>query len=172
MTIKITPVSTASEITLVEQLAKEIWSQHYSSIIGLAQVKYMIKTFQSFEAISFQIQDGVEYYLVTVDKRIVGYLSLVLDYPSKRLMLSKIYVKQLGRKKGVGKSMLDFVEEKCTEEGLDTLWLTVNRFNDDAIIWYKNHGFNTVDEVKKDIGSGFFMDDYIMEKKIKTTSSS
>ena len=29
---------------------------------------------------------------------------------------------------------------------------------------YERRGFNTIDEVKKDIGGGFYMDDYIMEK--------
>ena len=172
MTIEITLVSTPQEITVIEHLAEEIWSQHYTAIIGLSQVEYMLKTFQSAEAIFSQIQNGVKYYLITANNTIVGYLSLVLDYDSKRLMLSKIYVKQLARKKGVGKVMLNFIEQKYREEGFNTLWLTVNRFNDDAIAWYKNHGFSIINEVQKDIGGGFIMDDYILEKKIKTTSSS
>ena len=31
---------------------------------------------------------------------------------------------------------------------------------------YKHRGFIIVDKVKKDIGGGFFMDDYLMEKSI------
>ena len=51
-------------------------------------------------------------------------------------------------------------------EGLSSLWLTVNRYNTHTISWYKYHGFEIIDEVKKDIGEGFFMDDYIIEKSI------
>jgi GNAT superfamily N-acetyltransferase len=81
-------------------------------------------------------------------------------------MLSKLYVRKSVRGKGVGKLILDFVERKCSSEGLDTLWLTVNRYNHGPISWYQQCGFVTVDEVKKDIGGGYFMDDYIMEKNI------
>jgi hypothetical protein len=62
--------------------------------------------------------------------------------------------------------MLDFVESECKQRNLNTIWLTVNRFNHGPVEWYSRNGFETVDEVKKDIGGGFFMDDYIMEKKI------
>lgn len=62
--------------------------------------------------------------------------------------------------------MLDFIEARCKTSGFVTLWLTVNRFNNGPIEWYKRHGFVIVDEVKKDIGQGFFMDDFILEKRI------
>ena len=167
MTIEITHVSTPDEITDVEHLAQEIWSEHYTAIIGTLQVEYMLKTFQNAKAISSQIKNSYQYYLVTADNHPVGYLSLLLDNESKRLMLSKIYVKKSVRKRGVGKAILDFIEQKYKKEGFNTIWLTVNRFNNDAITWYQSHGFITVNEIKKDIGSGFFMDDYIMEKKIE-----
>ena len=109
--------------------------------------------------------------MVTVDNEMVGYAGLVPDIDAKRLMLSKIYVKKSARGKGVGKSILDFVEQKCKQEELGTLWLTVNRFNNGPISWYKDRGFSTINEVKKDIGGGFIMDDYVMEKKIKIENS-
>ena len=126
----------------------------------------MLGKFQSAEAVSSQIETGWEYYLASLDGVPVGYTGLVPDIESKRLMLSKIYVRESARGKGVGNSLIDYAEQKCRNEGFETLWLTVNRFNKNPIAWYKQHGFSTVDEVKKDIGRGFFMDDYIMEKRI------
>ena len=167
MMVEIIHVSTPDKIAVVERLAQEIWPQHFTPIIGVSQVVYMIEKFQSAEAILSQINSGWEYYLVTVDNEMVGYAGLVPDIDAKRLMLSKIYVKKSARGKGVGKSILDFVEQKCKLEGFSTLWLTVNRFNDGPISWYEGHGFVTIDEVKKDIGGGFVMDDYVMERKIK-----
>jgi GNAT superfamily N-acetyltransferase len=107
-----------------------------------------------------------------VDNEAVGYAGLVPDISNKRLMLSKLYVRKSARGKGVGKLILDFVERKCSSEGFNTLWLTVNRFNHGPISWYRKCGFVAVDEVKKDIGGGYFMDDYIMEKNINIENKS
>ena len=166
MSVELIRVLIPDDIAVVECLAKEIWKQHFTSIIGASQVEYMLGKFQSVEAISSQIDAGWEYYLVMFDDEAVGYTGLVPDIDNKKLMISKIYVKKSARGKGAGKSVLDFIERKCNSEEYDTLWLTVNRFNNGPIKWYKKCGFVTVDEVKKDIGGGYFMDDYIMEKKI------
>lgn len=167
MTVEIIHVSTADEIAAIERLAHEIWTQHFTAIIGASQVLYMLEKYQSAEAILSQINSGWEYYLVIDDNEMVGYSALVPDIDAKKLMLSKIYVKKTARGKGVGNAILDFVERRCKLEGLSTLWLTVNRFNYDPITWYERRGFVTIDEVKKDIGGDFFMDDYVMERKIK-----
>jgi len=171
MPVELNPVSTPEDIAVVARLAQEIWSQHFTPIIGASQVDYMLGKFQSVEAIMSQVDSGWEYYLAVIDNEAVGYAGLVPDISNKRLMLSKIYVRQSARGQGVGKSILDYVERKCRSEGLATLWLTVNRFNDGPISWYQKCGFVTVDEVKKDIGSGYFMDDYIMEKSIKSENT-
>jgi ribosomal protein S18 acetylase RimI-like enzyme len=82
------------------------------------------------------------------------------------MMLSKIYVEYSFREKSVGQSILDFVEKECVLRGFSSVWLTVNKFNDDTVAWYNRRGFLVIDKVKKDIGNGFFMDDYLMEKII------
>jgi diamine N-acetyltransferase len=166
MTVEISHVSTPDEITVVEHLAQEIWSQHFTAIIGTSQVNYMLEKFQSTQAIMSQVNSGWEYYLISVDNKMVGYTGLVPDSDTNKLMLSKIYVKKQVRGKGLGKSILDFVEQKCRLEGFSALWLTVNRFNSGPISWYKGHGFVILEEVKKDNGGGYIMDDYVMEKKI------
>lgn len=171
MTVEIIPISTPDGIAIVERLAREIWTEHFTPIIGASQVEYMLEKFQSADAMMGQISHGGKYYLAMVDNKPVGYAGLVPDMNDKRMMLSKLYVKDAARGKGVGKAILDFIEYKCELEGLSTLWLTVNRFNNSPIAWYKRHGFKTVDEVKKDIGGGYFMDDYIMEKNIETNNN-
>ena len=82
------------------------------------------------------------------------------------MMISKIYTVQSARGNGIGKKMLDFIEAKCASSNIRTLWLTVNKQNQHPISWYKHRGFKVVDSVKTDIGGGFFMDDYIMEKSV------
>lgn len=54
----------------------------------------------------------------------------------------------------------------CRERHLHKIWLTVNRNNSIAIAAYEKMGFTKAYMKKADIGNGFYMDDYIMEKKI------
>jgi ribosomal protein S18 acetylase RimI-like enzyme len=42
--------------------------------------------------------------------------------------------------------------------------LGVNKSNEKALRAYRRNGYAVREAVKKDIGGGFFMDDFIMEK--------
>ena len=52
--------------------------------------------------------------------------------------------------------------------GAQFLRLNVNKHNEKAIRAYLRNGFRTVESVKNDIGNGFFMDDYVMEKRLNS----
>jgi len=150
----------------VAELAEVIWRDHFTPIIGAAQVAYMLDKFQSAQAISAQLAAGTEYYTASVDGIAVGYTALVPDAANGRLMISKLYVRRDRRGGGLGSGLLRFIESEGEKRALSILWLTVNRFNDGPIQWYLRKGFHKVDEVKKDIGGGFYMDDFIMEKPL------
>ena len=162
----VTPVSSNQQIDVLAALAKDIWNQHFPSIIGQEQVDYMLAKFQSREAIQSQIACGYEYYLAMTDDSPAGYMCLVPNEPPGKMMLSKIYVKDSSRDAGLGTSLLEYATKHALETKAESLWLTVNRDNSRTIEWYKKRGFTVIDEVKKDIGGGFYMDDYIMEYKL------
>jgi len=61
----------------IEDLAKEIWEEHYTPIIGPNQVAYMLDKFQSAVAIKNQINDGYQYFQVYIDDISVGYFSFI-----------------------------------------------------------------------------------------------
>jgi diphthamide synthase (EF-2-diphthine--ammonia ligase) len=48
--VKVISVSGDYLIGIVESLAKEIWIEHYTPIIGRPQVDYMLENFQSSQA--------------------------------------------------------------------------------------------------------------------------
>ncbi len=169
MKINILKVETASQINSVANLAKEIWEEHFTPIIGSMQVEYMLKNFQSPKAISSQIRDGYQYYILIKNNCHVGYTALINDTNKQEMMISKIYVKNDARGYGVGNTIINFAETECHKQKLNKLWLTVNRHNTDSIAWYIKQGFIVIDEVNKNIGNGFYMDDFIMKKTIQTT---
>lgn len=163
MNVVIVPVMSEEGVCVVATLAEEIWHQHFTPIIGRAQVLYMLERFQSFAAIQSQIDAGCEYYCAAVDGDPVGYIALVFDRSTSRMMVSKIYVRNLQRGFGVGTALLNLGRERAMARGALSLWLTVNKNNDTAIEWYRYKGFEIVDEKLTDIGEGFVMDDYILE---------
>ena len=52
------------DFKLIAELASTIWNEHYTPIIGIEQVAYMIDKFQSLDAIKKQAQDGCIYNII------------------------------------------------------------------------------------------------------------
>ena len=166
-------VLSAAQIGEVEDLAREIWCEHYANLLSATQIEYMLGKFQSQDAIAAQIEnEGYSYYLMREDEITVGYLGFCRkDGGEERceaggLFLSKLYVRKEHRGKGFARAAVHFLMRLCLEEGRNYLWLTVNRENAGSIRCYEKLGFRLWYEQKADIGKGFFMDDLILKKEI------
>ncbi len=129
-----------------------------------AQVKYMLETYQSEKNITEEISRGVEYYILISDGEDAGYLAFEKQYEG--LYLSKLYVLKALRSKGFGRFMAEFVEERAAQMGLKKIFLHVNKNNTGSIKAYEKMGYVKTIERLKDIGGGFVMDDYVMEKDL------
>lgn len=161
--IEIKKADGPSDIEKIAELADIIWHEHFTPIIGAAQVEYMLDKFQSFEAVSEAVnKNGYIYYMAFDDGVFAGYIGI---HPENgAVLLSKIYVEKSHRGKKISKRMIETVEHDFAD--YDYMWLTVNKHNDSSIAAYKKMGFTVTREQVADIGGGFVMDDYIMEKKI------
>lgn len=164
--IDLIEVRSAAQIADAAHLAREIWQEHYLPIIGLEQVDYMVSKFQSERAITDQIADAYEYFVVVQDEKSMGYMAVVPKMSEASLMLSKIYVKKSARGRGLGRKMLEFMDNLCRHRNIKKIWLTVNKNNRHAIAWYSRMGFINTASLIQDIGEGFVMDDFRMEKTI------
>jgi len=167
-------LETDMELIDVSELAKEIWTEHYTPLIGSAQTEYMISNFQSADRIKKDIAEkGYSYFAVYDEKTPVGYFALQPD--EKGVFISKIYVLKEYRRKGIANKIiqfsLDFSKEKVRFEKSmfnaaayekPCMWLTVNKGNLGSIEFYKKVGFEISKEIVTDIGNGFVMDDYVM----------
>ena len=159
-------VKSEEDIAEVARLAQEIWQEHYLPIIGQYQVDYMLEKFQSRDAITRQIAQKYEYYLVLDRGQSAGYVGFVPNPGEAKLLLSKIYIRKKLRGRRLGKAALEFVEDICRQRGITTIWLTVNKNNARSIAWYQRMGFTNAGPTVQDIGGEFVMDDFIMEKTI------
>lgn len=163
--IKFVKVTKAASIRSIERLACQIWREHYIPIIGEAQTGYMLFRFQSEQAIKEQLREGFLYYLIRdKDGRTVGYLGFVPK--ADELFLSKIYIVKNAREKGCGRQAVKFVEKFARKNKLSRIALTVNKNNVRSIEAYQSMGFSITGAVVQDIGGGFVMDDYRMEKTV------
>jgi diamine N-acetyltransferase len=159
-------VASPADVAETARLADVIWREHYLPIIGRQQVDYMLAKFQSAQAIAAQVADGYEYYLIVHHGQRAGYAAVAADGDTSSLLLSKIYVGKSLRGHGLGKKALAFIEDLCRQRGIRTIWLTVNKNNTASIAWYERVGFVNAGPIIQDIGGGFVMDDFKMEKTI------
>ena len=162
--LQIVPVKGQEMINTTAKLANEIWHQHFTPIIGIDQVEYMIDKFQSVPALTKQLEEGYEYFLILSDGKPAGYSGIHVKENS--LFLSKLYVHENYRGNKISTQVLDFYKKLCQERGLEKIWLTCNKHNENTLAVYRHLGFVTVRSQKADIGQGFVMDDYVMELKV------
>ncbi len=161
--MKMIPVTTDEQVRQVADLAAEIWTQHFTPIIGTAQVKYMLETVQSAETIGRTIrEEGYHYRLMEVEGEWVGYFAYALQ--DGRVFLSKIYLKETCRGKGYARQAMEYIEQIARTHEAADIWLTVNKYNTDVIAIYEKMGFAIEGPIVQDIGNGFIMDDYKMVK--------
>lgn len=168
-TLEFIPVHSDEQIAAVVRLARQIWPEHYLSIIGQAQIDYMLARFQSEAAVAAQLGEGYEYFLLNRQGQSVGYAAVRAERQAERLFVSKLYLLKAVRGQGLGRASMDFLAQWARQRGLCTLWLTVNKHNP-ALVAYLRIGFVNVGAVVTDIGGGYVMDDYQLEWTLASDS--
>lgn len=169
MSLQFKPVETEAEQERLAVLASEIWNEYWPALIGQDQTDYMVEKYQSLDAIRRDMADnGYEYWFLIDDEgNVVGYTGGHDEDETNRFFISKIYLLKDERGKGYASQVIRFYEDLCADRGFDAMYLTVNKHNDLGIRAYDTKGFKTIEEVETDIGEGFIMDDFIMEKRFR-----
>ena len=103
------------------------------------------------------------------DQDVVGVLTIVETlalYAGGRIgIVNELYVVPAYRSEGVGKMLLDEVCGKSKEQGGTCIVLQVNKKNT-ARKFYENNGFSLKYEAIFEIGNGFVMDDFVLERML------
>ena len=167
MEVTFVPVSTEQDQEKLATLAAEIWNEYWPAIIGQDQTDYMVENFQSLAAIKRDMAENAYEYWFVVDEdgKTVGYTGGHEEPTTSRYFISKIYLLAEERGKHYASKVIAFYEELCRNRDLHSMYLTVNKHNELGIRAYLGKGFVTIESVETDIGNGFIMDDYVMEKE-------
>ncbi|MBP5760458.1 MAG: GNAT family N-acetyltransferase, partial [Verrucomicrobia bacterium] len=104
------------------------------------------------------------YYFLTFNGEKVGYMAVRVE--GDVLFLSKFYLKKEFRGKGIARVGMNYFEDFCRQRHLKKIYLHVNRKNLGVIKIYEKLGLKNVGAKVTEMGHGFVMDDYVMEKTI------
>jgi GNAT superfamily N-acetyltransferase len=105
--------------------------------------------------------------LAKEENEVLGFASYEHNYDQKQqTRIHKIYILPQTQGKGIGKFLIDAVENLATENNSLALSLNVNRFNK-ALTFYQKIGFEIVAQVDIELEHGYLMEDYVMEKTLR-----
>lgn len=167
-------------LPVIAKLAGVIWHRCYPGIISHEQIDYMLSRMYAPKTMLDEIRSqGIHYDLLLADDKPAGFASYgpATESPPcpeshradvQRVVpvfkLHKLYMLPELHGQGLGSRLLKHVEEEVRAIGGQRLILSVNKRNSKAITAYRRNGFVIAGSVATDIGGGFVMDDYIMEK--------
>jgi GNAT superfamily N-acetyltransferase len=162
--------ATEHDLPIIRDIAYQTWPSTFGEILSPDQIRYMLDMMYSPDALKRQIKDKNHVFLLAREAdtgAYFGYLSYELDYQAEpKTKIHKIYLLPASQGKGVGRLLIDKVAELAIEQKNARLVLNVNRYNK-AIQFYERMGFTIIDTETIDIGNGFLMEDYVMEKPLK-----
>lgn len=160
-------IATTKDIPLIRLLAEQVFPETYKNIITPEQCRYMMDMMYSEESLRRQMtEEGHIYQLLSVDGEAAGYVS-VQPIESDLYELQKIYVLPRFQGRHLGRTLFDAavaLVKKLHPEPC-RIFLHVNRYNK-AKTFYEHLGLKVTKQGDYDIGHGYFMNDYIMEKEI------
>jgi ribosomal protein S18 acetylase RimI-like enzyme len=159
--------NTDTNFVEIRAIAQEVWPIAYGSILSSDQLDYMMDMMYSVSSLQAQTDIKKNLFILAIENdKALGFAGYEFNYnDSAKTKIHKIYVLTTQQGKGIGKQLIDFIAEEAKLMQQKGLILNVNK-NNKAIEFYKILGFSISAEEVIDIGNGYVMDDYVMEKDI------
>jgi ribosomal protein S18 acetylase RimI-like enzyme len=167
----IEPAIEKSHLSEIAALADIIWREHYASIITQEQIEYMLRKMYDLEVLEHQLlHEQISFDCLRRKNRLIGFTSYGPTEVPREMKLHKLYLLPAEQRKGYGSLLLKHIEGVAVKRDFTCLILAVNKRNYGAIRAYERNGFRVREEIILDIGGGFVMDDYVMEKNLLTNA--
>ena len=145
--ISILPISPADLDTLVD-LSRKVFFDSFNHLNTPDNMKeYMDRAFNPEQLLSELKNPMSEFYFITVEDTVAGYLKLNKDTAQSdirdetSLEIERIYVDQTFQGKGLGAILMTKAVERAKDLNLQYIWLGVWEKNTDAKRFYERHGF-------------------------------
>lgn len=152
--------ATLSDIPSIRHIAHNTWPVAYGQLLSSEQLGYMLDMMYNEASLEEQMNNGHQFFLAELDGKAHGFAS-VSHEGGGRYKLNKLYILPDTQKTGAGRALLQQSIDHAKQNGGVQLFLQVKKDNPSKG-FYDKQGFIVTDEIKLDIGNGYFMDDYIM----------
>lgn len=150
------------DIPEIQDLAKRAW-ESYRGIISDEQIAYMLSKMYGETELNLHFDNThFHYHFLSDNEGNAGFIGFQHHYEPGTTKLHRIYLVPEAKGKGLGKIGLDLVKKEAKAAGDLSIILNVNK-NNPAKKFYESQGFSVLKEVVLEVGSGYVMDDYVME---------
>jgi len=165
MPINIRPI-TPDDVPAIVSLARTTWLNTYANIITPEQIEYMLAQRYDHKRLRAEAEDPQKWLRQAhLDGVLAGFAAC--EIYKGEFKLDKLYIHPDMQRKGIGAALVAHVASLAREQGFLSVILAVNKQNEQAICAYTRYGFRVRDKIVTDIGHGFVMNDYVMEKTLK-----
>jgi diamine N-acetyltransferase len=159
--------ASVSDISIIHQLAHNIWWPTYNAILQPDQISFMLKNMYSEATLLDQMNEGVRFLVTENDQAPTGFAGYsLIDQYNMVFKIHKLYILPTEQGKGTGRKLVERIITLSQNEGGKILELNVNRSNP-AVHFYKNLGF----EIYQEIDISYYqyeLNDYVMRKSLAT----
>ncbi len=157
--------ATSADVNIIQDIVNTTWPIAYGTILSKKQLDYMIDLIYSEIALQQLISKKEQLFYIAYDgTSVVGFIAVEHNYKKEMITrLHKIYIMPETQGKGVGRFLMDFIENSAEDNNSTAITLNVNRFNK-ALQFYQKLGFIITGEENIDIGNSYLMEDYTMQK--------
>ena len=159
-------IASSEDISTIQDIAYKTWPDTYKNILSHEQLSYMLNMFYHKDVLQKQFEDNSFSFIISLTNNTsAGFAAYSLISSDGQYKLHKLYILPEYQSKGIGKFMLDFILSDLKNKNAKRLTLNVNRKNK-AIPFYLSRNFKIIKKEDNDIGNGYFMNDYVMEKLV------
>jgi diamine N-acetyltransferase len=159
--------NTENDFETIRAIAEIVWPVTYGAILSKEQLDYMFDMMYSVKSLQAQADEKKHHFIIAYENKVpLGFASYAFDCEkTNKTKVHKIYILPDQQGKGIGKTMIDFILNEAKNKHDKAVYLNVNRFNS-AKLFYEKIGFSIIKEEDIEIGNGYLMEDYVMEKAI------
>ena len=135
-------VAKAKYIHANADLASEIWHEVYKRYYPAKQLDTLVETLQSADAIEADIDNDVNYFLVVLGGKTIGYFAWKME--NTALHLLHLYLKPEYRGKALGRDILATCERLARGEGRGRLYCEVHTKCLPVLQFFKTKGYRVL----------------------------
>ena len=145
--VHLQPITINDHLELVS-LMKRIYPSAYKQMWKNEDCSFYFEHFYNLDNLRKELEETEsEYYFIYYNANLVGILRVHYDKPMKTkpglsgCYLNRIYLGEEAQGKGIAKELMTWVEQKARLRGNKVIWLEAMDTQDQALKFYKKHGF-------------------------------